>query len=363
MHIPALYAFVKQLSKHCDLAVYSLAPRNWTQPTGTCGHARVRFIPAHHAGGTVRKTLLLTRACMQDHRTTPFDAVHGFWGIPAGVAAVLAGKANHCPSLVTFMGGETADLPKINYGNMSRFLPRHVTLWVARRADRLITLSTYQVDEMRKRNSLMANASVIPFGVDPSLFRAMPKHISARPLRLLNVSHLNPLKDHSTLLRAFVLVQQSIDARLRIVGTDQRNGEMQRLANDLGIRDKVEFAGTVDHEEMPKQYAWGHILVHTSLHEAGVLAVVEAAASGLAIAGTHTGLIADFEGTSSITNKAEDSDTLARNILEIASHPERYDAMRQAALGWSAGHTDSWTVREHKQLYSSLARTFTSGRP
>jgi glycosyltransferase involved in cell wall biosynthesis len=351
MHIPVLYDFVQRLARRITVTVYSLSPPDMKVTNAFCGKAHVRYLPAHHQGGTVKKILKLLHACLSDNRTEHFDLVHGFWAIPAGIAAGLGAKGITCPGIVTFMGGETARLPDIPYGNLARFLPRQGTKWVAERADALVMLSEHQIDALAENGWKGPRVRVIPFGVDCRSFVPAAKVIGALPLRLLHVSHLNPLKDQTTLLKAFALVNQALDARLRIVGGDQMGGAIQKLASALGVMDKIEFAGIVPHSRMPEQYAWAHLLVHTSLHEAGVLVAVEAAASGVPVVGSHTGLIADMDGQWSVTNELRDHQALAQNIVTLAAQPSRYNSLRQAAINWAMAHDNDWTVEQYVQLY------------
>lgn len=355
MHIPVLRNLIQRLAETNDVSVYSLAIPGWRETDGSCGRARVRFLPSDHRGGTPAKVWRLFNSCSRDHRAMPFDIVHGFWAIPCGVAAVTLGKRLHIPSVVTFMGGETASLPEIGYGNMARFSTRQVTLWVGKQADELVTLTHHQEAELKRLGCPPRKVTVIPFGVDTSRFSPQEKDISIRPLRFLHVSNINPLKDQVTLLRTFRVVSEKVDARLRIVGSDQSNGKIRQLAVDLGLSDKVEFIGHIPHTEMPVHYQWAHFLIHSSRHEAGVLVVVEASATGVLVTGSRTGLLADFSDERALTAPVGDFETLAQKILDTLENAERYNHIRRASLTWAQAHDESWTVSHHISLYDRLS--------
>jgi len=354
MHIPALRNLIQGLADTNDVSVYSLARPDWRETLGACGKARVRFLPSDHRGSTLTKIWRLCNMCFRDHRSMPFDIVHGFWAIPCGVAAVLFGKLLHIPGVVTFMGGETASLPEIRYGNMARFSTKHITLWVAKLADELVTLTHQQESELRQYGFTRGNVSIIPLGVDTGNFAPQEKDIRIRPLRFLHVSNINPLKDQPTLLRTFQLVCERIDSRLRIIGSDQSNGKIRQLANDLGLTDKVEFVGHVSYREMPAHYHWAHFLIHTSKHEAGVLVVAEAAATGVLVAGTRTGLIADFGDEMAIVSGIGDYRRLSEGILSAIADPQRYDALRYAAQQWALAHDLRWTIDQYLDLFKKI---------
>lgn len=54
-------------------------------------------------------------------------------------------------------------------------------------------------------------------------------------------------KDHRTLFEAFALLQKQKPSRLLMLGEGSRKEYLEDLAKDLGITDKIHFAGFVDH--------------------------------------------------------------------------------------------------------------------
>jgi glycosyltransferase involved in cell wall biosynthesis len=351
MHLPALRTLVEKLAEVHDLRVYSLAPPHWREPNGLCGNSRVSFFPVHHRNATQKKFWLLANACRRDHRIQPFDVVHGFWAIPCGATALALGKYLGIPSIVSFLGGETACLPHIPYGNMVRRSTRMVTLWVSRYADELTTLTHHQTGELHKAGCVRQRVNVIPFGADTNLFPSSKKDITIRPLRILHVANIHPLKDQSTLLRVFQAVSHLADARLRIVGADQSGGSIQHLAVEMGLADKVELLGYIPQRELAHHYHWAHILVHSSMHEAQGAVIAEAAATGVLVAGTRTGLLADFGDEMALVSRVGDYETLSHKILNTIADPQKYNALIRGAQQWALTHDLSWTIHQYLDLY------------
>jgi glycosyltransferase involved in cell wall biosynthesis len=276
---------------------------------------------------------------------------------------VFIGKHLGIPAVVSFLGGETAFLPKIRYGNMSRPSTKLMTLWVAKHSDALVTLTHHQLNELQKCGYEPRCRDVIPFGADRKVFTATAKDISIRPIRFLHVANLYAVKDQPTLLRAFRRITESVDAHLRIIGEDQSSGMIHKLANEMGIQQRVEFLGHTPHRNLPQHYEWAHVLLHTSLHEAQGVVVAEAAASGVLVAGTRTGLLADFGEKMAVLSKPGDHETLAAQILKILSDPRRYEAIRHAALDWACEHDADWTLHEHMTLYEETLKRRRNSEP
>jgi glycosyltransferase involved in cell wall biosynthesis len=91
-------------------------------------------------------------------------------------------------------------------------------------------------------------------------------------------------KDHQTLLRAFALVRQRMDARLVFVGQGPLRGELEALAAELGIEDSVIFAGWQDNP-----FAWmgcADLFVLSSRYEGFGNVIVEAMACELPVVST-----------------------------------------------------------------------------
>ena len=65
---------------------------------------------------------------------------------------------------------------------------------------------------------------------------------SGKPL-LLSVGSLTPIKDFSTLLRAFAIVRQSLDCNLAVLGEGTERNRLEALAQEIGVGDWVQFLG------------------------------------------------------------------------------------------------------------------------
>lgn len=350
MYIPVLRNLVEGIAGRLDVHIFSLAPREWLDKQGSAGNASINFFPASHEGSLVQKARQLANAVRNEHRRRPFDIIHGLWAIPCGVIAVLLGRTLGITSVVTFLGGETAFLPQIPYGNMTRWSTRVTTMSVSRETNELVLLTLHQASALHARGCTR-EVHIIPFGVNAKMFPFMKKDIGSRPLHVLHVANIHALKDQHTLLRTFKHLDATVDSRLRIVGEDQSNGAIPRLAKDLGIAEKVEFIGKIPHKELPRHYSWAHILLHTSMHEAQAVVVSEAAASGLLIAGTRTGLIADLGDAAAVIADVGDSRVLTAGILDCIRDPVKCAFKIGAAYQWACTHDAEWTIGQYVSLY------------
>ena len=113
---------------------------------------------------------------------------------------------------------------------------------------------------------------------------------STRPV-VVAVGRLRPQKDFATLLRAFALVRQSINARLIVVGgvqgrsdVEQYYAEMQNLVEELRIGEDVEFVG---YQANPFAFmSHAALFVLSSAHEGLPTVLIEAMACGTPVVST-----------------------------------------------------------------------------
>lgn len=123
-------------------------------------------------------------------------------------------------------------------------------------------------------------------------FSALPSRAAATPLRIISVGRLIDSKAYQLGLRAFAeVVKDFPQSEYCIYGDGYLRADLEALAQQLGITQKVKFMGEVARSEVLRGLSQSDIMVHPSLHEAGGWAPAEAMAAGcpvvaLALAGT-----------------------------------------------------------------------------
>jgi glycosyltransferase involved in cell wall biosynthesis len=144
----------------------------------------------------------------------------------------------------------------------------------------VILVSTNTVRECLPE-SVWAKCVLQPDGVDVGRFVATPLARTDTP-SILFVGRLLRWKGLGYLLRA---LRECTDLRWRLVvaGDGVERFRMERLASELGIRDRVEFAGWVPHARMRELYAACTFCCFPAVNESTGNANLEAMASGRAV--------------------------------------------------------------------------------
>ena len=135
---------------------------------------------------------------------------------------------------------------------------------------------------------------IVPPGVDLAMFQPMDRAEARREIGygsgrlLLFVGRLERLKGVEVAIRALALLRdrQHDDVRLLILGEDSHEGDesekdrLKAIAAEVGVRDRVDFLGSVAHHELPYFYASADVCVMPSYSESFGLVALEAQACG-----------------------------------------------------------------------------------
>jgi glycosyltransferase involved in cell wall biosynthesis len=345
--IPAILWLVERLARRHDVFVYAL--RYHDQPaTYPLLGATVRDLG--RPSGIRRQYTILVDALRRDG---PFDVIHGYWAMPAGLAAAAAGRRLGIPSVVTCDSGEFTAIPDIGYGLQIRWRHRLAVSAAMRMATRVTVCTTYMANLAIDRG---ITPVVIPLGVDANVFRMVERPDRRPPWRLLNVASLNPVKDHRTLIAAFrhVVDHNGSAVSLHLAGEDTMKGAVQDAVRRLGLEPHVTFHGVLPSRELADLYATADLFVLSSRHEAAGVVALEAAASGVPVVGTKVGYLADWADRAALAVPTADPRALGEAIIRLLNDPGERRRIADSARDWTVAHDADWTAAAFTRLYSGL---------
>jgi glycosyltransferase involved in cell wall biosynthesis len=344
--IPSLLALIDRLARDSELHVVALQQERQRCTYSLLG-ATVECVRSSHRWDGLR-------AVLRAHRERPFDMIHAVRGHPAGTTAAIAGTLLRVPVLLDLTGADLVSLPDIGFGRQRRLMDRLRVRVAVAGASRVTVPSD---DFLGRATRLGIRAQRLTYGpaADRWPVRAPQPRQPADPVHLLCVADINRVKDHATLLRAFrMLLDRGRDARLDCVGFDTLAGSVERLASELGITDHVRFHGFVEQEPLREFYHRAHILVVSSLIEGDPICALEAARSGVAVAGTHVGHLAEWSPHAAATCEAGNAGMLADTIdALVCNDPYRMQLARAAqdiALKLDAGAAAERVLTLYREL-------------
>ena len=212
-----------------------------------------------------------------------------------------------------------------------------------KRSARLICQSLTGLERTR---SLGAEAELMYNGVDTSFFLPI-ESVHPRAKTVLAVGRLvEEQKRFSDLLRA---MQSLPDFTLTLVGSGPDETKLKKLTVDLGIAERVNFAGFISNRsELRRLYQECGAFVSTSKWEAVALVMLEAMSCAAPVVATRIPSFEDLltDGVDGLLVAVGATDEIARGIVAAYEHQEQ--------LGVRARHTV--TTRYSSQiLYSRLS--------
>ncbi|WP_336024883.1 glycosyltransferase family 4 protein [Halobellus salinisoli] len=146
--------------------------------------------------------------------------------------------------------------------------------WAVRRADEVIAVSEWEKEQLA--SDFEVEATVVPNGVDVERFAEAEPVERERPY-ILTVGRLEEYKGVQHVIRA---MGELSEYDLLVAGSGPYRAELERIAREEGVADRVEFLGYVDDDELPGLYAGAEVYVTMSEFEAYGMTVAEALAAG-----------------------------------------------------------------------------------
>ena len=207
---------------------------------------------------------------------------------------------------------------------------------------------------------------VIPNGVDTERFspRIQGDGVRARlSLRKSSVvlfvgalTRWHRYKGLDTLMRSIALLKSTLSQlKLVVVGGGELATEYLQLARQLGICDRVVFAGNVHDDELPAYYACSDVLVLPSKDrsEGFGLTILEANATGKPAIGTKVGGIPDAirDGYNGLLVPPNDAKALADAICKVVTNDSLLKQMGKNGRIFAEQHDWSTIAERTENLY------------
>lgn len=322
--VPAFLWLIERLAMRHDVHVFAL--RQEGQPASWM----LRGATVHNIGDARgwRRRLLATFAT--EHRRSRFAVIHGFFGW-GGTYGALLGWRHRLRVLFHASGGEFAALDNVGYG-MRLTARGRCELAVATAGATRVTVSSRFMQRMA--GTLGIRAEVVTLGVALDEWPSTPPRARdvARPLRLIHVADIRPVKGQATLFAAARLLQENgLDFVLDVCGLDTSGGDVARSDDALALGSRLRWHGVLGRAALRDVVDRADLLVMSSHHEAGPLVVLEAALAGVPTVGTSVGHVADWSPDGALAVPVGNAPQLARAIGALVNDEPRRMSMATEA--------------------------------
>ena len=278
-----------------------------------------------------------------------FDLIDAHYYYPDGVAAGIIAQKLGKPFVVTARGSDINLIAEFAY-------PRKLILETAAQAAASIGVSGFLVEKLAELGVSRDKLKIFRNGVDLERFRPENKSearnkigLPAARKILLSVGNLIELKGHHIAIDALTKLPE--DTYLVIAGTGPERENLEHQAQQLGLSNRVWFAGHVDNQDLKWWYSAADILILCSSREGWPNVLLEAMACGTPVIATTVGGIPEIV-LSPIAGRLMNNRTVESLIMaywEIVTDYPRHSKVRAYAENFS------WTATSEAQL--ALFRT------
>lgn len=277
--------------------------------------ATVHFIDGLEAIGKARYLVHARRVRALIHQLKP-DLLHALHLTSYGF---LAGLSGFQPSIVSVWGTDVLEAPHLT--PLHRWITKHALSHagaITATGRRLAEATLPFVPKGRE-------VAVIPYGIDLAQFDGHRGREAGRIAVVGAVARLSPEKGLDHLLRAAALLRaRGTTIEVVLAGDGPSRPLLERLTDELGLRECVRFTGDIAHEDVPSMLATFDIFAMPSTWEGFGVAALEASAMELPVVGSNIHGIPDvvIDGKTGILVPPANPVALAGAIERLAKDAE-----------------------------------------
>jgi D-inositol-3-phosphate glycosyltransferase len=277
------------------------------------------------------------------------DLVHAhFW--MSGLASLEAARILHVPVVHTFHA--LGVVKRRHQGDKDTSPPERIVVEerLVREVDHVVATSTDEVFELVRMGGDAYRTTVVPCGVDLSLFRP-DGPVDPRRAGLGRVAVVSRMVERKGIGNVIAAMPAVPSAELIVAGgpprrdlaRDPEGARLLRLRRRLGLEDRVDIRGRIEREEVPALMRSADVVVCAPWYEPFGMVAVEAMACGVPVVSSAVGGLIDsvVDGRTGRHVPPRDPEAIAAAVRQLLAEPDmraelgRTGARRaRARYGW-----------------------------
>ena len=215
-----------------------------------------------------------------------------------------------------------------------------------------VTTPTRRAAEFLEKETGLRDVYAISCGVDAEKYK--PDFSPRSENRIIFVGRVTGEKQIDVLVRAAALLPADLEAKVEIVGEGDQKRNLEHLAENLGITDRVIFTGYLTDEELREAYTKSTVLAMPSIAELQSIVTMEAMATGLPVVAANAMALPHLvhDGENGFLFEPGNAAELADRLERILRMPQaELDQFKQASLRMIAAHDIQRTLTTFESLY------------
>jgi len=299
-------------------------------------------------------------------RKLKLDVIHSHQPYSLGSEALKFSKKLKIPLVFTY---------HIRYEDYSHYVPlvpesvskkyiRKITTKYSNQCGNIIAPST-AIKKMLINRGIKAPISIIPSGINIDNFKKdagqknkirKKYNIEADDILLITACRLTEEKNIEFLVRSFAKIREKNNAiKFMIVGDGALKKDLEKIAEELGIKNSIIMTGLVDRTKIVELYQASDIFVFASKTETQGLVAVEAMAAGNPVVAIKASGIEDMVRNNKdgfLTSESEEE--FSESVLKIVNNKNlREEMSAQAKINSERFSIEPW-VEKVVELYKLL---------
>ena len=221
-----------------------------------------------------------------------------------------------------------------------------------------VTTPTRKAAAFLESETAVTGVHAISCGINASLYT--PSFAPRQGNRIVFVGRVTGEKHIDVLLKAVAQLDPELDVQLDIVGGGDQLKELQQLAVNLGIRDRVNFTGYVSDEELRAILTRATLFAMPSIAELQSIATMEAMASALPIVAADAMALPHLvhHGVNGYLFAPGNVGDLADKLTDVLRAPDsELKRFKEASLKFIEAHDIERTLNTFESLYRGEAVT------
>ncbi|MBT2496347.1 glycosyltransferase [Microbacterium sp. ISL-59] len=217
---------------------------------------------------------------------------------------------------------------------------------------RAITTPTRRAADFLEKTVEVEGVIPVSCGIDRTQYTPVIAPRDAN--RIVFVGRLTAEKQVEVILKAMTKLDPALDTTFDIVGGGDQRKQLEHLAAQLGLADRVTFHGRTTDEELRALLSRASLFVIASIAELQSIATMEAMASALPIVAADAVALPHLvhDGENGYLFEPGNVDELAARLTDVlTAEPAEYERMQRASLDGVAIHDINRTLDTFEALY------------
>ncbi|MGG7142778.1 glycosyltransferase [Clostridium nigeriense] len=280
-------------------------------------------------------------------KSEKIDTVHLHSCIWGGIGGAYMAKKLKVPFVITEHSSY--------YGRFKvNFIESQLIKYTLKKSDKVISVSSYLKGIVSKYYK--DDIIIIPNMVDCNEFLSQKVNTknTCDKFTFLSLCYLKKNKGVDILIKAFSKYFNDENVELIVAGDGPERVNLEKLAVELGVSDKVKFKGALSRSEVKKEMSNCNVFALASRFETFGVVLIEALASGKPVISTRNGgandIVNDFNG---ILVEVDNIDELGEKMYYMYKNYNNYDSYR-IRKDCINKYSKEVIIKELSQIYNDI---------